>query len=197
MFEAEVFDPARWRPVYPNPAFDQATPRDTFWAAAILARITPELITAAVKAARFSEPGAESWVTRTLIKRREKLLRHAFDSVLALDNPRVQDDYRLSLVDLEVQAGLVARGKPCYRWQVRHNRSGASDRVLASGASRVPELDLADIVRRVRREQGRAFDSDPFFTVTWWRGNSGPRIEVHLRVMCDRVLPVGLWREVR
>lgn len=197
MFEAEVFDPARWRPVYANPAFDRATPGDTFWAAAILARLDPELIAAAVKSARFSEPGAASWVTQTLIKRREKLLRYAFGPVLALDRPAVKGGYRLSLVDLDVQTGLVARGKPCYRWQARHNRSGASDRVLASGATRVPALDLAEIVRKVRQEQGRAFDRDPFLTVTWWRSDRRPRVEVHLRVLCDRILPVGLWREVR
>lgn len=199
VFEAHVFDPARWRPDVPNPAFDEATLDDSYWAASILARISPEVVRAAVREARFTEPGAGSYVARVLLARREKLLRHIFDKVLALDLPRVERGTRLSLVDLEVQAGLARARRRCYQWQARWNRRGARDPELGRGVAARPELDLAPLLARARR-RGAAFDRDPFLTLSFWRvddGVAGPRVELHLRAACGGLVPVGLEREGR
>ena len=75
-FEADFFDPAEWRPEYPNPAFDNMRPDDAFWAARLVARFSrrgdprrswPRPATAS--------PARPTTSRATLIKRRDKVLR--------------------------------------------------------------------------------------------------------------------------
>jgi len=73
--EAKTFDPARWRPDYPNPAFDERTARDIRWGARIVGAFTNQQIRAAVDAAHYSDPRAADYVTRVLIERRDKIVR--------------------------------------------------------------------------------------------------------------------------
>lgn len=74
--EAEKFNPATWRPDYPNPAFDEKTVRDIRWGARILAGFTDAHIRAAVERGQFSNPAATEYLTQVLIQRRDKLLRY-------------------------------------------------------------------------------------------------------------------------
>jgi hypothetical protein len=74
--ESVTFDPAGWRPDYPNPAFDERTARDVRWGARIVAGFTDEHIRAAVAAAHYSDPRAAEYIARVLIERRDKLVRH-------------------------------------------------------------------------------------------------------------------------
>jgi len=74
-FEGDFFDPVRWRPEYPNPAFENMRADDAFWAARIVARFSDEAIAGVVAKAQFSEPGAAEYVTATLIKRRDKVMQ--------------------------------------------------------------------------------------------------------------------------
>ena len=57
-FEAKAFDPLKWKPEYPNPAFDNMRPDDAFWAARIVSRFTDEMIGAVVQKAQYSDPRA-------------------------------------------------------------------------------------------------------------------------------------------
>lgn len=75
MVESVKFDPVRWRPDYPNPAFDERTERDVRWGARIVAAFSNEHIEAAVKAAQYSDPRAAQYVTRVLQERRDKIVR--------------------------------------------------------------------------------------------------------------------------
>ena len=73
-FEGDAFDPAAWKPEYPNPAFRNMRPDDAFWGAMIVARFDDAAIRAIVEKARYSDPRATEYTT-TLIKRRDKVLR--------------------------------------------------------------------------------------------------------------------------
>lgn len=73
--ESKVFDPSRWRPDFPNPAFDDRTERDIRWGARIVAGFSDEMIRTAVAAGQYSDPRAADYVTRVLIERRDKLVR--------------------------------------------------------------------------------------------------------------------------
>jgi hypothetical protein len=73
--ESKTFDPARWRPDYPNPAFDQRTERDIRWGARIVAGFTDAHIHAVVDAAHYTDPRAAEYIERILIERRDKLVR--------------------------------------------------------------------------------------------------------------------------
>ena len=69
-----TFDPDRWRPDYPNPAFDDRTARDARWGARIVAGMNDELIRAAVGAAHYSDPRAADYLVRVLIERRDRIV---------------------------------------------------------------------------------------------------------------------------
>ena len=80
--DSKTFDPARWCPDYPNPAFDDRTDRDTRWGARIVAGFTDEHIRAAVSAAKYSDPRAAEYITRIMIERRDKLVRYCLGPVV-------------------------------------------------------------------------------------------------------------------
>jgi hypothetical protein len=194
IFEAKLFEPEKWQPNYPNPAFDEATRRDSFWAGSLLARLDRTAVEAAVAGARYSDPEAARHIVDVLMARRTKMLRHTFAGFLPLADPTVSGQ-RVAMVDLAVQAALVT-GVPRYRFSVRWNRTRRPDRQLESGERPAPVVDLAGAVRRARQSDG--FDDDPFLTLTWWRRHEsglGPRVELHLRVVDDHLVPVHLWRE--
>ena len=191
IFEAKLFEPEGWRPNYPNPAFDEATAEDTFWAASILARLDRAAITAAVRAARYSDPRAARYIIDVLMARRAKMLAYAFTGLLPLVDPTVSG-HRVAMTDLAPRRGAG------YRHLVRWDRTGRGDQELARGDSPTPSVDLAPAIARARQLDASGFAADPFLTITWWRprgSESGPRVELHLRVQGDHLIPVGLWRE--
>ena len=88
-FESSVFDPGDWKPFLANPAWDVRTARDVRWGARIVAAFTDEHIRAAVVLGRYSNPGAEDYIVRTLIERRDKLVRE-----LLGENPDTMESAR-------------------------------------------------------------------------------------------------------
>jgi hypothetical protein len=74
-FEAEGFDASLWKPEYPNAAFDNMRPDDAFWAARIVARFSDAAVRAIVEKAQYSDPRATDYMTETLLKRRDKVVR--------------------------------------------------------------------------------------------------------------------------
>ena len=71
-FEAAYFTPERWKPKYPNAAFDNMRPDDAFWAARRLVAFDDDLIRAAVKSGHFSDPEADAYLAQTLITRKQQ-----------------------------------------------------------------------------------------------------------------------------
>jgi len=96
-FEADYFKPDKWRPEYPNPAFERMQNEDAFWAVRTIARFTDDMVRAMVKTGDLKDSGAEEYLIQTLFKRRDKIVRH----YLAQMNP---------LTDFEItqQAGRPA-----------------------------------------------------------------------------------------
>ncbi|MBA2539876.1 MAG: hypothetical protein H0V17_09600 [Deltaproteobacteria bacterium] len=191
LFEAIVFDPSQWKPEFPNPAFDQRTRGDLFWAASILARIQPDHIRATVTAGHYNETGAAARITEVLLARRAKLLRFALAGSLELDRPRVTGT-RLRLDDLRALGDLPQIGSISY--VVRWDRTRRIDPVLVQGTI-VPgskfeiEIELADAIAAARKA---GLEHDPFLTVALSR--HGTRLVVHLRVAGDRVVPISIDR---
>ena len=101
-FEYARFDPQRWVPEYPNPAFSNLTEDDAFWAAKQVVAFTDEDIRAMVKTGEYSDRAAEEWVARCLIERRAKIGRAFFGLVLPLDAFASRNG-RLEFTDLEAE----------------------------------------------------------------------------------------------
>jgi hypothetical protein len=107
LFEGDKFDPAKWVPEYPNPAFVNRLPADEFWAAKQVMAFTDEEIRAIVATGLLSDQQAEKYLADTLIKRRDKIGRAFFARTLPLDRFRVEGG-RLEFDDLARKHNLGA-----------------------------------------------------------------------------------------
>lgn len=71
--EAAYFWPERWKPEYPNVAFDNARGDDLFWASRRIMAVPDEAIRAVVASAQYSEQGAADYLADVIIARRDKI----------------------------------------------------------------------------------------------------------------------------
>jgi hypothetical protein len=106
-FEGDFFDPAKWRPEYPNPAFELMRPEDAFWAARLVAKFSDDAIKAIVAKARYSEPGAADYLSSVLIKRRDKVLRAWLTHVNPIVTPSLSASGTLTFENAAVAAGIA------------------------------------------------------------------------------------------
>jgi hypothetical protein len=88
-FEARRFVPEEWRPRVPNPAYVRSRPDDTFWGARKLMTVTDDLVRAALKAGKYTDPRAEQFLTEALIERRHKIARAWLTNVNPIVDPAI------------------------------------------------------------------------------------------------------------
>jgi hypothetical protein len=108
-FESEIFHPAKWDPIYPNPAFENMTSRDAYWAAKMVMSLRDDDIRTLVQAGQIEDKDAEAYLIQTLIERRDKIGRHWFAMVNPLDNFAIENENGgivVSFDDLSVEYGL-------------------------------------------------------------------------------------------
>ncbi len=129
--EYRYFDPERWRNNYPNPAFDQRTLGDCYWAAKKVMAFRNEAIRAIVETAQYDDPRATEWVTKCLIERRNKIGRVYFDRVLPLDHFAVHGG-KLVFDDLAVQYGFKPARSYSVHWFEFDNRAGSRTAIPGS-----------------------------------------------------------------
>ncbi|HEU4787036.1 MAG TPA: hypothetical protein VFS57_06500, partial [Gemmatimonadaceae bacterium] len=126
-FEADFFDPVKWKPEYPNPAFDNMRADDAFWAARLVSKFSDEAIRAIVAKARYSEPGASEYITKILIARRDKVLATWLTAVNPIGDVSLAADGALTFHNAAADAGL-ARGAVSYEltWMNVDNATGTT-----------------------------------------------------------------------
>lgn len=106
-FEGVAFDPEAWKPEYPNPAFRNMRPDDAFWAARIVARFGEPEVRAIVDKAQYSDPTATDYMVRTLMQRREKVLRTWLNKVNPIVNATLSADGTLTFANAAVDAAIA------------------------------------------------------------------------------------------
>jgi hypothetical protein len=106
-FSADGFDPPAWKPRVPNPAFRRARADDTFWAARRVMAFTDDMIRAAVKTGRYSDPAAEKHITDTLIARRDAIGRAWLTDVNPVIDPALDASGTLTFSNAAVAAGVA------------------------------------------------------------------------------------------
>jgi hypothetical protein len=82
-------------------------PDDAFWAARLVSRFGDDAIRAVVAKARYSEPGAASHVERTLIARRDKVLRAWLTGINPVTAPTLDAGGALTFENAAVAAGVA------------------------------------------------------------------------------------------
>jgi hypothetical protein len=124
-FEGDRFDPRKWRPQIPTPAYIEMRDDDAFWAARRVVAFTDDLIRVAVHTGEFSDPVAEKHLADVLIKRRDKIASVYLTAVNPIVSPRLDANNRLTFENTAVAAG-VAKGALTYRasWALFDNATG-------------------------------------------------------------------------
>ena len=188
-FTADGFDPAKWRPHYPNQAFRHMQPEDAFWAARILAKFTPEAITAIVAKARFSDPRATDAITGTLLRRRELSLRTWLKAINPVADARV-DGQLLRFDNVAESAGAAEPGS-AYQivWFAYDNESGVRTQLGA------PEVHPAPVVTIPRHALGDAdYAGVEVRTLNASHAPWAHPVRFYLRRGSDGWVPVGVER---
>lgn len=126
-FEGDVFDPVSWKPRVPTAAFRHAQPDDLFWAGRRVAAFSNDMIQAAVKAARYSDPAAERHLAEVLSKRRDKISAAYLTAVNPLVNFALTPAGSLSFENAAVTA-RAAEDVASYRvaWSQFDNTTGSA-----------------------------------------------------------------------
>ncbi len=111
MFEADIYDPAAWRANYVNDALCDARAADIYWAGTVLARMTDQMIEAAVASGRYHDPAAAPLLVDVLKRRRDKTLRWALTRVSPVeglsDARAVPAGLLIKARDLPAESGLI------------------------------------------------------------------------------------------
>jgi hypothetical protein len=174
-FESKIFEPEKWKANYPNPAFDNRLPDDTFWAAKQVMAFTDEQIRAIVKTGQYSDPEAAEWLTRCLIERRDKIGRTYFPRVLPLDQFAVRDG-RLQFEDLGAKYGLTPPRQYTVRWARFDNRSQQQTPLAGSENPTLPQEVAQSTAGNYFAAEIRAGDASK--SVTVYLRNKAGRLEV-------------------
>jgi hypothetical protein len=121
------FRPERWKPTLPNPAFHNARPDDTFWAARLVMAFTDEAIRSVVQTAQLSDPRAADYLTRVLISRRDAIGRTWLTAINPIVDPSTTDAGAMTFRNAASDAG-VATEPAEYRvsWATYDNTTGVT-----------------------------------------------------------------------
>ncbi|MCL4820781.1 MAG: hypothetical protein KJ067_16700 [Vicinamibacteria bacterium] len=142
-----AFDPAAWKPEYPNRAFDNMRADDAFWAARIVSRFSDAALRAVVEKARYSDPAVTDYLASTLIARRDRVVEAWLPAVNPVADPQLAGDGTLTFANAAVDAG-VATAPAAYalRWSRFDNARDAlvgdavEQRVETARAAAPPEV---------------------------------------------------------
>jgi hypothetical protein len=116
-FESEFFEPWKWIPEYPNPAFDRMDEADAFWAANLMTYFTDDVIRAVVATGQITDSEAAEYLTRTLIARRDKCIRYWISRTNPLDRFDVNRDGTEVTFDNAAVRTAAAQGTASYKVQ--------------------------------------------------------------------------------
>ncbi len=141
--EGDNFDPVKWKPEYPNPAFQNCDAEDAFWAAKQVMNFSDEEIRAIVSSGNISDPEAEECLVQTLIKRRNKIGKTYLYFSGGLDKFKIKNNNQFTFEDLLVKYKI----DPTERvrkitWAEFDNKTGNFGKVLTEFENRYLQIDI-------------------------------------------------------
>lgn len=105
-FEAEIFEPEEWKPRVAAAALRHARADDNLWAALRVMSFNDDLIRAAVKTGKYSDPATEEFLTKVLAQRRDKIGRVYFSRINPLTKFALSESGQLTFENPAVEAGF-------------------------------------------------------------------------------------------
>jgi len=138
-YQAELFEPHRWKPNYPNLAFERVDDGDAYWGAKIVTAFSDETIRKLAEAGEYSRSEVTAYLADVLKRRRDAIGRHWFDKITPLEE-FVLDGGRLRFRDLGLERGYAEEGARSYRYWME----GVSKKQSFRG----PSLELPNLPPR-------------------------------------------------
>jgi hypothetical protein len=124
-FDSTSFDPVRWKPNYPNPAFANMRADDAFWGGRLVSRFSDAAIRAIVDEVKFDDGGAAERIARVLIERRDAISRVWLNSANPTVDPRLAADGTLTFTNAAIAARAATPGRGyTVSWARFDNESG-------------------------------------------------------------------------
>lgn len=113
-YQPELFEPRKWKPNYPNLAFERMDDADAYWGAKIVTAFSDRLIQELAQAGEYSRPEVTAYVSQTLQRRRDAIGQYWLDRVTPLED-FVLEGERLRFRDIAVQRGYANQDQRGYR----------------------------------------------------------------------------------
>ncbi|MBN1541628.1 hypothetical protein JW992_05745 [candidate division KSB1 bacterium] len=122
VFESGRFNPFKWKEIHSYAPIRHCQPSDAYWAAKIVAALTPEHISCLVDAADYPHPGAAEYVKRVLLDRRRKIIDAFF---LALSPIEFIEGHEERLYFLDYARLMQVDGADSCRYRIAvHDEKG-------------------------------------------------------------------------
>jgi len=124
-FESKRFTPPGWKPLHANPAFDNMTYADAYWATRIIASFSEDDLHACVEAGEYSDPAATEYLVKTLIERRRKIIDYYYNKLNPLDSfclETANETFTLNFVDRWIIDGVGTGDRTSYRLRFGHQQ---------------------------------------------------------------------------
>jgi hypothetical protein len=186
--EFDKFQPNRWKPEYPNPAFENALPEDSFWAAKIVMAFSNEEIRAIVKTGELSDPKAEDLLVKWLIMRRNRIGKALLTSMPSMDRFAIGDDLTLNFDHLASQFGFCDRPASYGVTWFRFDNDGGATLTLSSETShRMPQIPIPPVVAEATKG---------YFVAQVFESGSANGVSVTIRKNNNQFQIVGIDREI-
>lgn len=148
-FESELFEPQKFDPIIPNPAFEQMTNRDGYWGAKIVMAFGDKDLQALVDAGQYSNPEAAAYLLETLKIRREKIGRYWFKKINPVDHPRLtstRHQITIEFDDLWIDNGLGTSGS--HTFTIRHEgKKIIENRTTVGEIVQLSDSDIALLIQ--------------------------------------------------
>src|SRR5207249_7445213 len=75
-YDSELFEAEKWKPNYPNPAFNRMDDADGYWGAKIVTAFSHEVIEKLAQAGAYSRSEVTAYLANTLKQRRDAIGRY-------------------------------------------------------------------------------------------------------------------------
>jgi hypothetical protein len=119
-YQAQLFDPARWKPNYPNLAFLRMDDSDAYWGAKIVTAYTDQMVRRLAEAGDYSRPEVTRHLEGVMLSRRDAIGNYWLDRITPLEEftlVRSRSGLELRFRDLALERGYAEEESRSYRVQ--------------------------------------------------------------------------------
>ncbi len=199
LFGSELFDPGHYKPLIPNPAFENKTNRDCYWGARLVMSFTDHQLEEIVKEGQYSDPAAEAYLLKVLKERRDKIGRYWYARVNPLDYfrlMRIRGSWHLCFEDMMVLGNLEESKDTKYRVVFEPH----GDKVESETDKRRIDLKDQHAVFLSHADDASFFDKFPVGEVTIYTfrnstGNWSKWLKVYIQYDKESAKIMGIERQ--